>query len=310
MTATAFYCVSDARYFLGAVAMINSLRLHGHDEPVYLLDAGLTDDQRELLGAEATIVPAPTDAPPYLLKTVAPLTHPAEVRVLIDVDMIVTRHLGELVERAREGRVVAFRDGLDRHVPEWGELLGLGRTRPGPYVCVGLVVAGGGVGETVVRGLERGQAAVDFDRTLYGEDDPGYAFRYPEQDVLNAILHCEPASGRLVALAEGLAPTPPFARVRALDAERLRCELDDGSRPFVLHHHGPKPWLEALHQGAYSRCLRRALTGPGLAIRVPSAQLPLHLRSGPRATLARALADLRWRYRWHLRREPVTTPVR
>ncbi len=56
---TAFYCVSDARYFLGAVAMINSLRLNGHREPIYLLDAGLSDDQRELLAAEATIVKAP-----------------------------------------------------------------------------------------------------------------------------------------------------------------------------------------------------------------------------------------------------------
>ena len=61
------------RYFLGAVAMINSLRLNGHREPIYLLDAGLSDDQRQLLAAEVTIVEAPSEAPPYLLKTVAPL---------------------------------------------------------------------------------------------------------------------------------------------------------------------------------------------------------------------------------------------
>ena len=30
MTDAAFYCVADERYFLGAVAMINSLRLVGH----------------------------------------------------------------------------------------------------------------------------------------------------------------------------------------------------------------------------------------------------------------------------------------
>ena len=31
----AFYTVADARYFLGAVGMINSLRLVGHDEPIF-----------------------------------------------------------------------------------------------------------------------------------------------------------------------------------------------------------------------------------------------------------------------------------
>ncbi len=57
----AFYCVSSAEYFLGAVAMINSLRLNGHREPIYLLDAGLSDDQRALLAAEVTIVKAPEE---------------------------------------------------------------------------------------------------------------------------------------------------------------------------------------------------------------------------------------------------------
>ncbi len=39
--------------------MINSLRLNGHREPIYLLDCGLSDDQRELLAAEVTVVDAP-----------------------------------------------------------------------------------------------------------------------------------------------------------------------------------------------------------------------------------------------------------
>jgi hypothetical protein len=33
----AFYCVADERFFLGAVGLINSLRLVGHAEPIYLL---------------------------------------------------------------------------------------------------------------------------------------------------------------------------------------------------------------------------------------------------------------------------------
>ncbi len=69
MTATAFYCVSDARFFLGAVGLINSLRVIGHDEPIFVLDCGLTDEQRGMLAAEATLVPAPAERPPQLLKT-------------------------------------------------------------------------------------------------------------------------------------------------------------------------------------------------------------------------------------------------
>ena len=50
--AAAFYCVADERYFLGAVGLVNSLRLVGHREPIFLLDCGLDDEQRELLGRE------------------------------------------------------------------------------------------------------------------------------------------------------------------------------------------------------------------------------------------------------------------
>ena len=56
MIDAAFYCVADERYFLGAVAVVNSLRLHGHTEPVFVGDCGLTSRQRELLDPHATVV--------------------------------------------------------------------------------------------------------------------------------------------------------------------------------------------------------------------------------------------------------------
>ena len=130
----AFYCVADSRYFLGAVGLVNSLRLVGHREPIYLLDCGLDDEQRRLLEGEVTLVGAPQHAPPTLLKTIAPLAHPADVMVLIDTDLIVTRRLEEPIAAAARGRVVAFRNDTERHVPEWGELLDLGPVRPQPYV--------------------------------------------------------------------------------------------------------------------------------------------------------------------------------
>jgi hypothetical protein len=91
MSGAAFYCVADERYFLGLVGMLNSLRLLGQREPVYVLDAGLTRDQRELLVPHATVVAGDGAAAPWLAKTLAPMRHPAEVMVLIDADMIVTR---------------------------------------------------------------------------------------------------------------------------------------------------------------------------------------------------------------------------
>ena len=139
MSDTAFYCVADDRYFLGAVGLINSLRLVGHGEPVYLLDCGLRSDQRELLSAEATLVAAPAQAPPTMLKTIAPLAHPADVMVLIDTDMIVTRALSEPIAEARRGCAVGFEDVVDRHLPEWGALLGLGPLRRHRYLSFGLL---------------------------------------------------------------------------------------------------------------------------------------------------------------------------
>ena len=97
MTEIAFYCASSELYFPGAVGLVNSLRLHGHDEPIYVLDCGLTPEHRELLATEATIVSGAPETPPYLLKTIAPLRHPTETMVLIDADMIVTSPLTPLI---------------------------------------------------------------------------------------------------------------------------------------------------------------------------------------------------------------------
>jgi lipopolysaccharide biosynthesis glycosyltransferase len=305
----AFYCVADERYFLGAVAMINSLRLHRHGEPIFVLDAGLTADQRRLLSAEAEIVQAPAQAPPYMLKTAAPLAHAAEVMVLIDADMIVTRPLDQLIELARQGRVVAVADGVDRFVAQWGELLGTtAPLRRHAYVCSGLIAAGGPIGSELLGAMDEGQQRVDFSRTYYGSDDPGYPFRFPEQDILNAVVGTRLDDDQFLALDARLALTPPFAGIELRDLETLDCAFADGERPYVLHHHGPKPWLEPLHDGVYSRLLRRLLTGPGLAIEVPDASLPRRLRSGPLGFVERKRADARWLYRWYVRREPVATP--
>jgi hypothetical protein len=303
VTEAAFYCVSSGIYFLGAVGMINSLRLVGHTEPIFLLDCGLTEAQRELLEPHVTVVPAPRDAPPYLLKTVAPLKHPAEVTVLIDVDMIVTRPLSELIERAAGGNVVAFRNDIDRFVLEWGELLGLGTARRRPYLSSGLVLLGGSPGVEVLRLMDECLTRADFDLSLdfSSKDAPDHPFLFLDQDVLNAILCTRVEPDRVVVLDPKLAPIQPFRGLRVLDEATLRCAYRDGVEPHVLHHFIRKPWLERVYHGIYSRLLARLLLGDDVPVRVPASDVPLRMRNGPLARLERKRVDVQDLVRWYAR---------
>jgi hypothetical protein len=298
----AFYCVSNGRYFLGAVAMLNSLRLAGHDEPVFLLDCGLTPEQRELLAPHVTLVTAPTDSLPHLLKTVAPLDRPAEVAVLIDVDMIVTRPLTELAERAAEGRVVAFLNDYDKFVPEWGELLGLGTSQRRPYVCSGLAFLGGAVGSRVLRLMHECSPRVEAELRKPKMSLYHGAFWTVDQDILNAILCTSVGPDRILALDYRLAPTPPFEGLALLDEERPRCAYGDGTEPYVLHHLGGRvPWLAPMYHGTYSRLLARMLLGPSLTVRVPQRNIPLRMRNGLLARAERKRVDTRDRLGWFVR---------
>jgi hypothetical protein len=300
--AAAFYCVADERYFLGAVGTINSLRLLGHEEPIHLLDAGLTAKQRALIEPAATVVPAPAATPPWLLKTVAPLAHPAATMVLIDADIVVTRPLGELIDRAAEGRVVAFENNVDRFVPEWEELIDLGPIRRRRYLSSALVALGRSPGEEVLSLVSARQALVDFERTWWRQNVDGYPFLYADQDILNAVLAARVDPDHVLALDHRLAPIPPFDGLRVVDESELRCANADGSEPYVVHHYVTKPWLEPTYHGVYSRLLRRLLVGPGLAIRVPENELPLRFRSGALAYAERKRINLGQRLRWRLGR--------
>jgi hypothetical protein len=296
----AFYCVANSIYFLGVVALVNSLRLVGHREPVYILDCGLTDDERELLAAEARVVPAPDEAPPWLLKTVAPLRHPAEVMVLIDADIVVTRTLEELVGTAAAGRVVAIEHGSDRFFPEWGRLLGLGAPRRQPYVSSSFLLFDRDLGRRVLGLMDRSQPRAHLGDSPFAgvrpEDglsvdvrteaikDP---FFFPDQDVLNAVLASEIERERLVVLDRRLEAIPPFEGLRVVDQGTLRCAYEDGLEPFTVHHVASKPWLEATPYGVYTRLFQRVLLGRDVAIRLRQRDLPPHLRMGVRGRVSR-----------------------
>jgi hypothetical protein len=314
----AFYCVADSSYFVGAVGMLNSLRLLGHTEEVFVLDCGLTAEQRALLDPHATLVPGPIDVPPCLLKTIAPLSHPAEVMVLIDADIVATRSLGQLIERASEGRVLAIKDGEDRYFPEWGDLLGTGVPRRQPYVSSSLVILGNGPGRQVVRLMHEMQTRIDvqgspfaarvpdraFFRGDYAAPAASHPFFYPEQDVLNAILATEVDPRCVEVLDRRSEADPPFAGLRVVDEHTLRCAYRDGTQPYVLHHFALKPWLERTFHSPYARLLRRLLIFSDVPVRIPEGEVPLRLRTGARAWVARMVVNAYDLARWYLRDRP------
>ena len=96
----------------------------------------------------------------------------------------------------------------------------------------------------------------------------------------------------MVALDARLAPIPPFAGVRLLEPQGLRCAYRDGARPYLLHHASRKPWLVRMRSNVYSRLLTRLLLAPDVALRLDPGELPLVLRTGSAAGAARLVTDL------------------
>lgn len=287
----AFYTVADARHFLGAVALLNSLRLVGHDDPFFVLDYGLTEAQRRAVRGAVTLVDAPAGRAATLVKWAAPLAHPADAMVVVDADVIVVRSLESLLADARDGRVVAFADEHPtRFHPAWAELVGVAELSRRTYLNAGFLA----LPADAVPVLERvrdAQNSIDVARSRpFGGGSPDDPFFYPDQDVWNAVLAAfVPAEGMTV-LEHRLAPFPPFAGLRLVDERRLTCATSNGAPPFLLHHIMAKPWLRLTRPTVYSRLLPRLLAADDLAVRVPDELLPARYRPGLRGRCLRPVA--------------------
>ena len=205
--------------------------------------------------------------------------------VLIDVDMIVTRPLGELIETRARRAVVAFENDRDRFVPEWGELLGLGSSAAGRTSRSGLVSLGSDRGTRSSARSTSCQDAVDFERTFWRRNDPDYPFLYADQDVLNAIL----CAGRDPRRARspwriGWPPTPPFGGCGCSTRRHCAAGYARRHRAVVLHQFFRKPWLEPMYHGVYSRLLRApAASATTSRSGFRARWVPLRLRRGARA---------------------------
>lgn len=289
---SAFYSVCGRDFFPGLVALLNSLRLNGHVEPLFVLDRGMEPRQRELLAPHATILPAPDDTPPSLLKLVAPMAHPARAMALLDADVIVTRPLTELIDRAAAGTVVGFENDLHRFFEEWSELLELGKLRTGPYLTSSSLFLARELAARLLPLAHERQLRVDRRPTWLGKGPESHPLYYMDQDVLNAVILARLDRDRVIALDQRLSATPPFSGLRVADETVLRCEYDDGTEPYLLHHFFRKPWLVPMRSNPYSRLMTRLLLGPDVPLRLPESELPLRLRTGRLARLERLRVDV------------------
>jgi hypothetical protein len=288
----AFYCVTGRDFFPGAVALLNSLRLVGHREPLFVLDCGMSAWQRELLAPHATIVTAPSDAPPSLLKATLPLSRPARTMVLLDADVIVTRPLTGLIEQAGAGRFVAFENDRPRFFAEWAQLLDLPSVPRRPYVTSSAVVVGCEPAQRVLPLADERATSVDRRGTWFGRGAESHPLYYLDQDVLNAVVASQLRENEVVVLDRRLSANPPFQGLRLRDRTALRCAYRDGAEPYLLHHWARKPWLTPVRRNLYSRLLTRLLLGPDVPVRVDPARLPLELRTGVAAEARRLRLDV------------------
>jgi hypothetical protein len=265
----AFFCVANSRHFVGAAALLNSLRAVGHDEPFYLTDCGLTDRQREILDGHATLIPVPGDVSPLLLKMRGPLEVDPEVAIILDADVLAVRPLTGLIGP----RPVVFANDLTyRFEPEWARL-GFGEPKRIPYLNSGhmIIPRASGLLPRLQQGNER---LLEIIRAEPGTCQvPTDLFYYTDQDVLNALI------GTLdddeYVISEDVAYWP---------------FKSPGSGVRLLHHIQDKPWLRALRPNAYSREMVRMLAGG--PVEVPLDEIPVRLRCGPLAAVARARASV------------------
>jgi hypothetical protein len=290
-----FCTLADARYFPGLVALVNSLRLQGHREPITVLDLGLTPEQRRALSAECDVVPPPSAATrhPWLLEPRACMVRSADIVVYIDADVIVTAPLDELIESARNGRIAVVADErVDRWFAEWESVFGLSAPpRRQTYINAGFVaVSTTRFPELLARWVACCERIVSWPTILDGVDPLSSPAALSSQDALNALLMSEVGHEAIDlqptwAQAQG---TSELSRTRVVDVHTLSCRFDNHPTT-MLHSWGTrKPWhrdaARDMHRTAYLVCLRRLLTQPEVAVPIRASEVPIWLRPGPVAT--------------------------
>ena len=277
----AYYTVADARFFPGVVGLLNSLRLAGEEAPLFVIDCGLTKAQIDRLSAHVTLVPAHKGLHPGFQKAAGPHTHPAEIMVMIDADILVARPLAPLFADAARGLIVGFEDDYFQYrcFAEWSSL-GFGTPQKRRYVNSGLLIFSATTADELLPIFVELQEQLDPARGYFGGAARStYAsnpFYFPDQDIFNALF-CTRFDGRMVRLEHRLAPVPPFTGLEVLDGSPLACRYADGVVPYVLHHILKKPWLSPMDANPYTDLFRRIVTNPEAPVRLGARDVPLRL---------------------------------
>jgi hypothetical protein len=293
-----FLTTTDARYYVGTVALLNSLRLTGNDAPLAVLDLGMTTEQRSRLAPHARILPPSavefSPATKYSAKPRLAATSSADVVVLIDSDILVTSELSTELDEARRAKLVAAPDGPGssmRSFREWEALFGLrAAVRSNQiYVNAGFVVfAPAHWPDLLSRWIETCDVVQLSDEErrarLYEEDLHPIAGQ--DQDALNALLMSEFPGSALHIVPYHCAPFPQhMSDVRVEDAGALRCVSHD-ERVTLLHYvMTPKPWQAwgwtRAGSQAYITLLPRTTVASDVALRLDERELPRWLTSPP-----------------------------
>ena len=282
-----FYTMGDSRYFLGAVALVNSLRIVGHHEPITFLDLGLTPRQRALLATECEMVDIERDPDdhPYTFQPYPYVLDASGICVIVDSDVIVTHHLGTVIDAARAGRIAAFPDRIERCVPEWEQIFELRKPlRSGmPYVNSGLVAFDADLHREFLGCWW--QLCRELDVPVPATIDQPTAFA--DQDVLNALLMSDFADAQVAIESPSMVlGRSAFTETHVNGLKLLSCS-QDGVTVAALHSVAlPKPWSGAarfeLRRDAYNQFLRRCLAADDLAIVPDPRDTPSRLRPGLR----------------------------
>jgi hypothetical protein len=313
-----YYTVSDRRFFVGTVLLLNSLRVSGNSGGLVVLDTGLEPGQRAQLEPHAQIVTVPRliEGSPCMMKPYPYLVGASGTVVVIDSDIIVTAPLDGVLEHARAGKIVACpawtEQGRTRWYAEWEDKLQLrAPLRREEWFHDGFIVLST---EHWPQLLERWWETCELVPPEQVFID-GMPFNAGDTDALNALLMSEIPRDGLHLLDRG---DEGFGGdIEIEDVHTLRCSLHGRSVKLVHYLDSPKPWQPKgwLRRGAtaYARIMHRLLFAPDVPLRLDPGSVEFWLRPDARGRVALGAATAaNGVLGWSVRRvpDPVRTRLR